>query len=70
MRRARETAYNFMSAMAGNQPGFEEAARALFAGDPAGFRQAAAAWPMDVRDYANRLAFSSAEDAAGGEAKP
>src|SRR3954468_17816734 len=32
-RRAREATYRFMSAMAGNLPGFEEASRALFAGD-------------------------------------
>ena len=34
MRRAREAAYRFMAAMAGDRPGFEEATRALFAGDP------------------------------------
>ncbi|MEO5756625.1 MAG: DUF2239 family protein [Mesorhizobium sp.] len=33
IRTAREAAYRFMSAMAGNLPGFEEAVRALFAGD-------------------------------------
>src|SRR5258705_1465072 len=31
-RRSREAAYRFMSVMAGNLPGFEEATRALFAG--------------------------------------
>src|SRR5690348_15737924 len=33
VRRAREIAYRFMSAVAGNLPNFEEATRALFAGD-------------------------------------
>ncbi len=55
-RAARETAYRFMSAMAGDFPGFEEAARALFSGDADRFRQQTAAWPADVRDYARRLA--------------
>src|SRR5260370_37633365 len=32
LRRTREAAYKFMSTMAGDQPGFEETARALFAG--------------------------------------
>src|SRR5882724_9616001 len=35
VRQAQEAAYRFMSAMAGNRPGFEEAARALFAGKQA-----------------------------------
>lgn len=33
-RKARESAYRFMHAMAGDEPGFEEASRALFAGSP------------------------------------
>jgi hypothetical protein len=33
VRRSQEAAYRFMSALAGDVPGFEEAARALFAGD-------------------------------------
>jgi hypothetical protein len=56
-RRRRETAYRFMSAVAGDLPGFEEASRALFAGDEDRFHAAAAGWPADVRDHADRLAF-------------
>jgi hypothetical protein len=56
VRRARETAYRFMSAMAGNSVSFEEAARALFAGDGARFATLVAAWPPDIRDHALRLA--------------
>jgi len=55
-RRASEAAYRFMSAMAGNEPGFEEAARALFAGDAAGFDARTAAWPADVASHARQLA--------------
>ena len=55
--RTAQTALNrFMSAMAGNLPGFEEAGRALFAGDKAGFERETKAWPEDIRDYARRLA--------------
>lgn len=57
VRRARESAYRFMSAMAGNEPGFEEATRALFAGNAARFDEHTAAWPVDVRAHARTLAF-------------
>ena len=56
-RKAQERAYHFMSAMAGDCVGFEEAARALFAGDAARFNELTAAWPADVRDHARDLAF-------------
>jgi hypothetical protein len=55
-RRAQEAAYRFLSAMGGNEPGFEEAARALFAGNQKTFEQILEAWPPDVRDHAKRLA--------------
>ena len=55
-RAARDAAYHFMSAMAGNLPDFEEAIRALFADNEAGFAAMTASWPADVRDYAARLA--------------
>ncbi|HUQ83210.1 MAG TPA: DUF2239 family protein [Gemmatimonadaceae bacterium] len=55
-RAAKEVAYRFMSAMAGNEPGFEEATRALFANNAARFAEMTASWPRDVRDYARRLA--------------
>lgn len=58
-RRTLERAYHFMSAMAGNMPGFEEAARALFAVDEQRFRNWVAAWPDDVRDHAIMLAFGT-----------
>ncbi len=55
-RDAREAAYRFMSAMAGNLPGFEEATRALFAGDASKFAALIAAWPDAVAAYAKKLA--------------
>lgn len=55
VRQAREAAYRFMQAMAGDLPGFEQATRALFAGDDAGFTIHTATWPADVASYARRL---------------
>ncbi|WP_155004213.1 DUF2239 family protein, partial [Bordetella pertussis] len=49
-------AYTFMSAAAGNLPGFEEAVRALYAGDAERLAAHMAGWPADVRAYALRLA--------------
>ena len=56
-RAAQDAAYRFMSAMAGNLAGFEEASRALFAGDEEAFSARMASWPEDVRAYALKLAF-------------
>lgn len=55
-RRARDAAYRFASVMAGDRPGFEEAARALFAGDAAGFEARIAAWPTDIVRHLRDLA--------------
>lgn len=55
-RRARDAAYGFISVMAGDYPGFEEATRALFAGDAARFETTTQRWPRDVRAYAATLA--------------
>ena len=52
-----EAAYRFMSAMAGDRAGFEEASRALFAGDRAKLEQEAASWPPDIREHVLVLAF-------------
>ena len=57
-RAAQEAAYRFMRAVGGNLPNFEEAARALFAGDREKFSRMVAAWPVDVRDHAVALAFA------------
>jgi hypothetical protein len=61
-RAAREAAYHFMSAMAGNLPGFEEASRALFADDRRRFGGLIAGWPGDIRDHIVKLAFSDHAD--------
>lgn len=55
VRQAQESAYRFMSAMAGNELGFEEAIRALFARKRRRFQELVLDWPIDVRDYAQQL---------------
>lgn len=55
-RAAQEAAYRFIQAMAGHEAGYEEAARALFAGDIVGFEEHSATWPDDVREHAALLA--------------
>jgi hypothetical protein len=57
-RAAQDAAYHFMAAIAGDFPGFEEAARALYAYDRRRFGDLVAAWPEDVRDHAIKLAFA------------
>lgn len=55
-RLAQESAYRFLSAIAGNLQDFEEAVRALFANDVAGFRLRTRAWPEAIRDHSRELA--------------
>lgn len=55
-RRAREAAHRFMTTMAGDLPAYEEALRALYAGDRDAFERRIAPWPIDVRDHARALA--------------
>jgi hypothetical protein len=59
-RAARDAAYHFMSAMAGNLANFEEASRALFADDRPRFSSLIAAWPADIRDHIVKLAYADA----------
>jgi len=55
-RAAREATYRFMTVIAGDLPAFEEATRALFAGDRARFDQHIATWPEDVQAHLHKLA--------------
>jgi uncharacterized protein len=54
-RRARDAASRVMSALAGNRPGFEEASRALFAGDHERLQTLTRRWPIDLRRHLARL---------------
>jgi hypothetical protein len=55
LRDAQQRAYCFMSAMAGDYPGFEEASRALFGADRERFVERISAWPDDVKTHVLRL---------------
>ena len=56
IRQSQEAAFRFMTAMAGNEPGFEDACRALYARDGQSFESRVANWPEDVAAYARQLA--------------
>ena len=55
-RAAQEATYRFLLEMVGDAPGFEESARALFAGEAGRFESLLLAWPEDVREHALWLA--------------
>jgi len=56
IRTAQECSYRFMSTALGHEASFEEASRALFAGDSRRFEHLIDAWPIDLRDHLKRLA--------------
>ena len=55
-RRAKEATYRFMTAIAGDLPGYEAAVRRLFAGDWTAFDAAVEGWPEGVRDAVRGMA--------------
>lgn len=56
VRVAQDRANRFISAMAGNLPGFEEATRALYSGDHARYVKETDRWPPDIRRHAREFA--------------
>ncbi len=56
LRVAQEAAYRFMHALGGDLPDYEDATRALFAGNFARFEEVLARWPEDIREHASLLA--------------
>jgi uncharacterized protein len=50
-RRTRDATSRFMTALAGDLPGFEEASRALYSGDRARFMRSIARWPKDLHRH-------------------
>ncbi len=54
--RGQQALYQFVTVMAGDAPGYEEALRMLFAGDEAAFEAAIERWPTDIRAHARALA--------------
>ncbi|MCB2060901.1 MAG: DUF2239 family protein [Novosphingobium sp.] len=61
-RECRDAAYRFLTVMAGDRPGYEEAIRALYAGQRAKFEAYSMLWPEAIRDHARALAWP---DSAG-----
>ncbi|HST92038.1 MAG TPA: DUF2239 family protein [Brevundimonas sp.] len=55
-RKAKDATYRFMTALAGDLPGYEEATRMLFAGDWTAFDAAVEGWPEGVRETAREMA--------------
>ena len=58
IKQAQERTYKFMSVMAGDLNGYEEALRALYKKDQEKFLAQIGEWPRDVRDHINKLAQS------------
>lgn len=55
IRQSQDVTYRFMMAIAGNLPDFEEATRALFAGDRMRFDRLIEPWPAGVRDHTRKI---------------
>ncbi len=53
--KAQNATYKFLLVMAGDRMYFEDAIRALFADDRHRFHQLTEAWPVDIRQHAERL---------------
>ncbi len=64
-RRAKDATYRFMTALAGDLPGYEEATRMLFAGDWTAFDAAVEGWPEGVRETARGMAAGAWRNGAG-----
>jgi hypothetical protein len=62
MRQKRDAAYRFATALVGNAPGYEEAMRALYAGQKDEFAAHIEAWPADVRAELEALTADAFED--------
>ncbi len=55
-RMATDATYRFMTVMAGNLPGYEEALRALYAGRRVRFEHLIREWPADIQAHVQRMA--------------
>ena len=55
-RAAQESVYNFLTTTAGDEPGFEEALRALYRGEKKPFMALIKSWPGDIPAHALKLA--------------
>ena len=63
-RQSQDAVYRFMSAMAGDLPGFEEALRAFYRGDKERLDGLIQSWPADIRDHLKKMIAGAYHDAA------
>jgi len=68
-RQIRAALSNFLSAVAGDRPNYEEACRALFARDTARFEVLIARWPKDIREFALHWATEASRVEMEGDTK-
>jgi hypothetical protein len=61
-RERQDAAYNFMQAICGDRPGYEEALRALYKGEEQEFSTLIRTWPEDVSGYIRELLATSGGD--------
>ncbi len=57
----RDTAYRFLTVIAGDLPKFEDAIREVYAGNMTGYDHFSESWPKDVRDHGRKLAWPEAQ---------
>jgi len=55
MRQVQESTYRFMTTLAGNEPGYEEAVRALYADDMEKLFEILSDWPADIASHVRTL---------------
>lgn len=56
-RECMDAACRFLTVMAGDRPGYEEAIRALYSGDRENFDALCVLWPTPIADHARKLAW-------------
>ncbi len=64
-RECRDAAYRFLTVMAGDLPGYEEAIRALYAGERPRFEELAATWPQAITAHGIAMAWPETGPEAG-----
>jgi hypothetical protein len=57
-RQTQERTHRIMTALAGNEPGYEEALRALYSINEAAFHEFTEPWPVDVRDHVRAMSIA------------
>ena len=68
-RQSQDAVYRFMTVMAGNFPGFEEALRAFYRRDRQRFSSIVESWPKDVSKHVERLVAIASLNQTTAEAK-